>query len=310
MKTQLCLSLAVVFLGVSAFAQLSDQGATGAPAAPGAKVETYKTSGDVKLNLYVYSPPGHQPEDRRPAIVFFFGGGWHSGSPQQFQRQCEYLASRGMVGITADYRVFSRNGTKADRCVADGKSAIRWVRIHASKLGVHPHRIVAAGGSAGGHVAACTGIITGFEEVGEDLTVSSAPNALILFNPVLVLAPIEELPDLRLPEHLNDRMGVPPVKISPYHQIRSNAPPTLILHGKADTVTPYLAAEKFTAKMLQTNNRCELAGFEDQQHGFFNFGRNGNRLFIETMRRADQFLVSLGYLDGKDTVDEFLKRLR
>ena len=87
-----------------------------------------------------------------------------------------------MVAISADYRVKSRNQTTPFECVKDGKSAIRWVRQHAAELGVDPDRIVAAGGSAGGHVAACTGVIEGINEDGEDAAIRSVPNAMILFS--------------------------------------------------------------------------------------------------------------------------------
>src|SRR5262245_22878319 len=189
----------VAFL-VSAFGLVSFAGAQqqkGArpypPSLPGAAVETYKSVGDTKLNLYVYYPPGHKSTDQRAAIVFFFGGGWTGGSPVQFEQHCKHLASRGMVAMTADYRVASRHQVKAVRCVADAKSAIRFVRKEAGRLGVDPNRIVAAGGSAGGHIAACSGVIQGFEESSEDPTVISAPNAMALFNPAVVLAAAEGL---------------------------------------------------------------------------------------------------------------------
>src|SRR6478672_10856667 len=119
------------------------------PSLPGAEVETYKTVADAKLNLYVYYPSGHKPTDKRAAIVFFFGGGWQNGSPGQFEQHCKHLASRGMVAITADYRVASRPQVKAVECVKDAKSAIRYVRKEAARLGVDPNRIAAGGGSAG-----------------------------------------------------------------------------------------------------------------------------------------------------------------
>ena len=162
------------------------------PQMEGARVETYKTVGETKLNLYIFAPSA---ASNAPAVVFFFGGGWTSGSPEQFEEQCRYLASRGMVAITADYRVASRQQAKPTQCLADARSAIRWVRAHAPQLGIDPQRIAAGGGSAGGHLAACTPLISEFDEPGEDAKVSAEPDALLLFNPALVLAP---LPGLKL----------------------------------------------------------------------------------------------------------------
>lgn len=115
----------------------------------GARAEVYKQVGDTKLFAYVFEPAAGA-KTNRPAIVFFFGGGWTSGTPKQFEEHCRHLASRGMVAITADYRVKSRQGVKPVSCVADAKSCIRWVRQHAAQLGVDTKRIAAAGGSGGG----------------------------------------------------------------------------------------------------------------------------------------------------------------
>ena len=98
---------------------------------PGSRAEVYKTIGDVKLKIYIYEPKGHKAGAKRPAIVFFFGGGWRGGTPRQFLEHCRYLASKGMVAMTADYRVSSRQGTKPFHCVRDGKSAVRWIRQNA-----------------------------------------------------------------------------------------------------------------------------------------------------------------------------------
>src|SRR5262245_58059476 len=198
------------------------------PKLEGAAVETYKTVGETKLNLYVYYPPGHKPGDKRAAIVFFFGGGWTGGSPQQFEEHCKHLAARGMVAMTADYRVASRQQVKAVSCVADAKSAIRFVRKEAGRLGVDPNRIVAAGGSAGGHIAACTAVIKEFDESTEDTSVSSVPNALALFNPAVVLAAVEGLNNVNQErvDTLKERMGVDPRALSPAHHVKAGGPPT------------------------------------------------------------------------------------
>ena len=274
------------------------------PQLEGAKVEVYKKIGDVELNIYIYNPADHKPTDKRPVAVFFFGGGWKAGTPAQFERQCKYLASRGMVAMTADYRVLSRHGTKAKECVTDAKSAIRWIRREAKRLGVDPNRLVAGGGSAGGHMAGCTGVIAGFEESGEETKISSKPNALALFNPALVLGQVDgedPLPTDTMPT-LPERMGVDPRELSPYHHVKTGVPPTIIFHGQADTTVPFKSAAQFTAAMRKAGNRCELVGYEDQPHGFFNYGRSDNKYFEATLVALDKSLVSLGYLEGQATV--------
>ena len=64
------------------------------PEMEGTTSEVYRTVGDVELRMYLCNPEGHTADDRRPAIVFFFGGGWRAGSPQQFLPHCRYLAER------------------------------------------------------------------------------------------------------------------------------------------------------------------------------------------------------------------------
>ncbi len=281
------------------------------PRLPGSTVVTYKTVGDTKLALYIFNPEGHKAADARPAVVFFFGGGWTSGSPVQFEQQCRYLASRGMVAITADYRVASRQQAKAVQCVADAKSAIRYVRAHAKELGVDPKRIAAGGGSAGGHIAACTGTVPGFDESGEDAAVSSVPDAMVLFNPALTLAPIDGNDfggfGARLPA---ERLGAEAVAISPTHHVKAGAPPTIVFHGKADSTVPFATVEVFAAAMTKAGNRCEVAGFERQQHGFFNFGRGDNSMFLATLTETDKFLSTLGWLSGEPKVDAFFAAVK
>src|SRR5688572_18663189 len=265
------------------------------PKFDGARAETYKTVGDVTLQLHIFEPPSG-PKTNRSAIAFFFGGGWNNGSPVQFEQQCRHLASRGMVAITADYRVNSRHQVKPTTCVADAKSAIRWVRKNAARLGIDPQRIAAGGGSAGGHLAAATATLSGFEEAGEDTKISAVPNALVLFNPALVFAPLEGVDMKDFETRVGaDRMGTEPRNLSPAHHVKRGVPPTIIFHGRADTTVPFATAEAFTKQMEKAGNRCELVGYEGAEHGFFNQGRPNNR-YAETLAAADKFLVSLGFL--------------
>ena len=104
----------------------------------GAHTHVYKSIDGIDLRLHVFSPPDHLASMKRPAIVFFFGGGWTRGTVEQFVPQSQHLAERGMVAIVADYRVFARHKTTPFEAMTDARSAIRWVRSHAPELGIDP----------------------------------------------------------------------------------------------------------------------------------------------------------------------------
>jgi acetyl esterase len=264
------------------------------PVIEGTQSETYRKVGDTELKVWIFG----QAQKRtvtRPAIVFFFGGGWTSGSPTQFETQSRHLAERGMIAIVADYRVKSRHDAKPADCVSDAKACVRWVRANAERLGIDPERIAVAGGSAGGHLAASVATLPGLDTATDDKSVSCLPNALVLYNPGTVMAPFPGLDLKGFGAGLDKaKFGCEPTEISPIHHVKKGTPPTIIFHGKADTTVPYSTVEKFTEVMKAAGNRCELIGYEGQPHGFFNKAK-----YAETLAATDAFLVSLGYLPAK-----------
>ena len=257
----------------------------------------YKFAGHVELLLHAFWAEKQQEGTPVPAIVFFFGGAWKGGRPEQFFPQCAYLASRGMAAFSAEYRVQDKHGVSPLECAADAKSAIRWIRSHALDLNIDANRIVAAGGSSGGHLAACTGIISGFDEPDEDLSITSVPNALILFNPGL------DLTGKKAKGHAAENLSEEQKKaISPMFHIQAGSPPAIIFHGTEDEVVPFTTVERFARLTQEAGNFCELVPFVGKEHGFFNYGRHGNGPYAETLDAADRFLSSLGYLDGPPTI--------
>lgn len=249
-----------------------------------ARAETYHKIDSTELKLWIFGES--EPKSPKPAIVFFFGGGWNSGSPEQFENQARHFANRGMIAITADYRVKSRHGVQVVECVKDAKAAIAWVRENALRLGIDPDKIAASGGSAGGHLAACTGTISG---IGSD----ERPNAMILFNPACTLAPIANWKPREVKAGLGvDRFGVEAQLISPAHHIGPHTPPTLILHGKKDTTVPYASVVAYESVMKKEGRPCKLIGYDGAGHGFFNRGED----YRKTLAEADAFLVDLGWI--------------
>jgi len=252
------------------------------------RIINYKTVGDTTLALHVFNPPDHKPSNSSSAIVFFFGGGWKGGDPSQFYSQSAYLASRGMVAVCADYRTEKKHQTTPRECVKDGKSVVRWMRTHAAELGIDPNRLVAGGGSAGGHVAAATASLDGFDESGEGTSVNCRPNALVLFNPVFDNGP--------------DGYGYDRVKgywkeFSPMHNLKKGTPPTVVFLGTKDHLIPVATAKEYKKRMEEAGDRCDLHLYDNQTHGFFNKAR-----YHETLLEADKFLISLGYLNGDPTL--------
>lgn len=260
--------------------------------APATKAFTYKKTPQGDLQLVVHYPPGWNPGDKRPAIVFFFGGGWSGGTLKQFEPQSIYLAGRGMVAVRADYRVKSRHQVDPDKCVEDAKSAVRWLRQQASQLGVDPDKIVSSGGSAGGHIAACTGLTDGLDAAGEDLQVSSRPNALVLFNPVLRF---DGIPELMKRIGDNEALGK---SLSPTLHLSRSTPPTLVLFGTADRLRTH--GDEFHKRAQELGHRTEYYHAEGQPHAFFNKAPWQGR----TLYRVDEFLASLGYVKGKPTLKD------
>ena len=164
------------------------------------------------------------------------------------------------------------------------------MRQNAAKLGVDPNRIVAAGGSAGGHIAACTALTPGLDAPGEDTTISSKPNALVLFNPVLRFGP-----------QLMQRIGNDEAlgkAISPTLHLAKDSPPALILFGTADWLLGQ--GKDFMEKSKELGHRAELFTAEGQPHAFF----HRSPWYERTTQRMDEFLVSLGYLKGRPTIKE------
>jgi len=257
----------------------------------------YKTIDTISLKLHIYKPKNFDTSKRYNCVTFFHGGGWNTGSPKAFRRQSMYFASRGMIAISAEYRLKNTHGTTPFEATEDAKSAIRFVRQHAKQLNVNPNAIIAGGGSAGGHLAASCGLISKFDNPNEDLSISSVPNALILLNPVIDLGP---------GAYAHKRIGNRFLDLSPTDNITEGAPPSIILVGTNDRIISVDMVKAFKQKMEAVGSRCDLILYKDQDHAFF--AKKPIKYFIDTTHEIDKFLISLGYLSGESTInDQYFK---
>ena len=254
----------------------------------------YKVTPQGELKLHVFSPSGEaQAAVQRPCVVFYFGGGWKSGTFKQFVPQAEYLATRGLVTVCADYRILNEHKTLADKSVEDAKSAIRWVRGHATELGIDPGKIIASGGSAGGHLAACTALVTAYDAEGDDKTISAKPNALVLFNPAMNISTLFKE---RVTGEQKDFTLEMAEAITPNSFVAKDTPPAILFFGTADKLK--LGGDEYVKKARVLGLRAEMWAAKDMPHGFFN-----KEPWIQvTARKMDEFLASLGYLGGEPTI--------
>jgi acetyl esterase/lipase len=289
--SQSLLRYGVVTLALIALAS-SSYALTPLPAPPPDREIVYKQPEGKPLSLHVYLPAGWKATDHRPAAVFFFGGGWVGGSASQFYPHASRLASLGMVGISADYRTQGSHKTGPDACVEDGKSAVRWVREHATELGIDPQRIAVGGGSAGGHVAAASTFCSGFDAKGENTNISTRANALLLFNPVLDNGPDGGWGH----EKVKDIWQI----ISPAHNITAPVPPMIFMLGTSDNLIPISTAERFEKNVKAAGGTCDLRLYKDAKHGFF----NTEPFFSQTRDAMVDFLKSLGWIETTEATQK------
>lgn len=259
-----------------------------AAAAKPSQIITYKRVGDRELKLHVFLPAGWKPSDKRASFVTIHGGGWGGGDARRMYGFADDFAKRGLVGISVEYRLLKAgSGVTVFDCVQDGRSAIRYVRAHATDLGIDPAKIVANGGSAGGHVAVATALFSQFDDPKEDRSISARPDALVLYFPVI---------DTSKDGYGQAKIGERWQELSPVHNVRPGLPPTLVFHGTGDTVTPFKGAELFLAAMKRAGNRCELDVNQGGVHGYLMTTRE---LYEDTLTKTEQFLREVGMIEAK-----------
>ena len=252
----------------------------------------FKTIDTTQLYLTVYPSVIKESTKKSPAMVFFFGGGWNNGTVKQFEQQALYFSQRGMVCVLVDYRVREKQKTTPFESLKDAKSAIRYIREHANELHIDPSKIVASGGSAGGHLAAASATINDYNESTDNTAISCVPDALVLFNPVFDNGP---------GGYGYERIGEAYKNFSPLHNIKSGVPPTIVFLGDKDHLIPVETAKYYKTIMEKVKSRCDLFVYEGQGHGFFNY--KNFEFYKKTVSETDIFLQSLGYLNKTPLIE-------
>lgn len=276
---------------------------------------TYKATDTQQLRLFMSKPQGWKAVDHRAVVMCIHGGAWLGGEARTLFPLAGYFTSRGAVGISIEYRLLTPDGVSLADCIADCKSAIRYIRAHSAELGINPDKIAVLGDSAGGHLAAALGMCDSVDAPGGDAAISAVPDAMILCNPIVDLTDGDWIKFVMRGETLASSpvaRGLHPGSaqlemacvLSPLFQVRAGQPPTLLMHGLDDRIVSPDQARKFAAAMESAGNRCDLVLIEKASHAFvIPRYREPERVVVDALRRADAFLVSAGFLNGAPTLE-------
>jgi acetyl esterase len=259
--------------------------------------EVYKTIDSLKLTIDIFYSDQSFVRENNTAIVFFHGGGWAFGTPGEFFTTCERYAGMGIVTFSVDYRLSIENGVTPHKTISpieslmDAKSAMRWVRENAGRFRVDKNKIVAAGQSAGGHLALSTAMIDEYNEKSDDLSVSSCPNAILLFS--ACVNTVEAWCDRLLADRRNKIWS-----ISPAHHIRKGLPPMIEFHGSDDEQVPKWTVEYFESAMKNEGNYFELHIYKGRKHYLGDGNTKYSRYYDdEILKVADDFLRKYNLLN-------------
>jgi acetyl esterase/lipase len=246
----------------------------------------YKRVGGAALRLHI-TRPAVQPAGpaARPAVLFFHGGAWRTGTPNKLMPFAALVADHGLIGMSVEYRLLKDgDGAIPKASIADARSAVRWVKAHAARLGCDATRIAAAGSSAGGYLAMATclplppqaeddalddalddrsdGAGAGADARPAALDDEARPAAL-----VLISAPLDF-------DHYPSPVPLAARRLyAPLHLLASGLvpalPPTLLLYGTADKTVPASQARRFADKAAALGlDQVVLRLFEGGDHHF------------------------------------------
>jgi acetyl esterase/lipase len=257
----------------------------------------YKTVDTFNLKIDIFYTGQSFGRENNTAIVFFHGGGWAFGTPDEFFTTCERYAKMGIVTFSVEYRLSIENGVTPHKTISpieslmDAKSAMRWVRTNAGKFHIDRNKIVAAGQSAGGHLALCTAIIDDYNEKSDDLSISSYPNAILLFS--ACVNAVEGWCDRLLADRRTKIWS-----ISPAHNIKKGLPPMIEFHGTDDEQVPIWTVQFFAADMKKEGNYFEQHTFEGRKHYLGDGNPKYSRYYDdEILKVTDDFLRKFNLLE-------------
>jgi len=208
----------------------------------------YREIDGQKLTAFVFLPSNKDVQKPIAAVLLFHGGGWSAGSAAWTFEAARRFTGMGIVAVAVDYRLTEGKITPIE-ALDDTRAAFRWVRRHAAEFNIDPKRVAGYGVSAGGHLVAAAATLD-LPGDGIDNT-SSKPDLLLLWSPALDVAA-----DGWFVKLLQGRASAS--DFSPAEKAGSSTPPTSIVHGDKDTLTPLSGVKRFHDRVIKSGGICEL----------------------------------------------------
>jgi acetyl esterase/lipase len=253
----------------------------------------YGNGGGRELRCDVYTPPGNF--ERAPAVLILHGGGWRQGDRTQLKGYGILIGREGYVCVAPEYRLVPESPWPAQ--IHDVKAALRWVRANAEQLRVDPDRIAIEGNSAGAHLAlfaAGTPGVEEFEGSGGNPGISTAVSAAVgVYPPTLFSGPDHVKGSVPI-EALVDGGADPDVirKAGPASWVTESFPPTLLIHGTADTVVPPSASLVMYEALYRAGVPVELHMYAEQPHAFDAAPAFGRQCAAEMLLFLDRYVAA------------------
>ncbi len=253
----------------------------------------YCTMNKRQLKLDMFSPDA-KTSSIKTAVIFIHGGGWRSGDKSMHHPLMQELAALGYTCFTPEYRLSTEALYPA--AVYDIKSAVRWVRKNAAKYHVDPDKIVVAGHSAGGELAAFMGATNGMKEYegnGCYKEVSSKVNAVIDLDGTLSFyLPASAVPDeSKGPSAGTYWFGYKKTENielwkqgSPLQHVGRQTPPFQFINSSVERM--HTGREDFIAVLKKYKTYSEVNTLEGSPHTFLLF----HPWFDTTVVYMDRFL--------------------
>ena len=253
------------------------------------------------LTLDVFTP---ESKDGKPgngaAVVFVVSGGWFSAHDAINQGFLNEFLNRGYTVFAVVHG--SQPKFTIPEVIEDMHRAIRFIRSRADKYQIDPNRIGICGASAGGHLSlmqgtagakgnpaakdpidressrvqavACFFPPTDFLNYGKTGEIAVGRGVLKNFRAPFDFHELDPKINAFVPITDETRILEIGKAISPVNHVTQDDPPTLIIHGDADTLVPIQQAELVMARLKEAGVPCELVVRKGQGHGWAEIGKD------------------------------------